>query len=320
MKITKTDMRVGTSLVGLVLVGLAIAPGCSSGGNSGGSPDAGGGVDATADGPGMTNEGGGGHEGGGGTDSGTNAESGPAMCSSAPPSSPTIIGSTFSVSDSGATQITWGTGTDQWNTYTYQSTGQPTPMLSATASGGLNVVASLVVPDGSGAVYAGAGVAFAASTCIDASAYSGVEFTLSGSLGGCQVAFGINFAEDTTPANDANRGKCTATNCYGPSYSITSVGTMIVPFTALSGGMPMGTVDPSQLTSIQWQFALPSAQSGDGGGGCSANFTVSDVSFVMGDAGAGGTGDGGGGMEAGGGDGGSDGSSAHDGGHDAAHD
>jgi hypothetical protein len=217
-----------------------------------------------------------------------------------PPSSPAIISSTFSVSDSGTNKITYGTGTDQWSTYTYQSTGQPTPMLTATATGGLNVVASLVVPDGSGAVYAGAGVAFAASTCLDVSAYSGVQFTISGSLGNCGLAFGENLSEDTTAANDPNRGKCTGT-CYGPSFSVTSTGTMVIPFTALSGGMPMGTVDTKQLTSMQWQLALPSTSSGDGGGGCSVNFTVSDVSFVMGDAGVGG-GDGGG-TEAGSGDG-----------------
>lgn len=48
--------------------------------------------------------------------------------------------------------------------------------------------------------------------------------------------------------------------------------TVTVPFTAESGGMPVATVDPSALVSIQWQFMAPS-------GSCTASLTISNVSF-----------------------------------------
>jgi hypothetical protein len=331
MKTSRTEMTVGAALVGFAFVGVGVAPGCGSSSNGGGSTDAASGHETGADGPVVPHESGGneaasneaasneagsneagssedGSDDGGGVTEGGATEGGSPACSAAPPSSPTIIGSTYSVSDSGTGQIRYGaTGSTQWVTYTYEATGQPTPTLTATDSG-LNVVGSLVVPDG-GAVYAGAGVAFAAATCLDVSAYSGVQFTLSGSLGDCRLAFIENLSQDTTAANDPNRGMCTATPCYGPSYPVTSLGTMTVPFTALTGGMPVGTVDTTQLTSMQWQLALPAASSDGGRAGCSVNFTISDVSFVgVSDAGADD-----GGTEAGGDDGGSDGSTAPDG-------
>ena len=50
---------------------------------------------------------------------------------------------------------------------------------------------------------------------------------------------------------------------------------MCVDFT-LSGGLPAVTLDPTTVVSVQWQLAAP--VDGDSGG-CTASFTVENVSF-----------------------------------------
>jgi len=110
--------------------------------------------------------------------------------------------------------------------------------------------------------------------CIDGSAYLGVQFDLAGNLGSCNLAFGFAFADDLTAASDSERGICTATNCYGPSVSVTETGTIKKPYTAVSGGSPDLTVDKQKLTGVQWQL-----QSAAAGTTCTASFTIDNVEF-----------------------------------------
>lgn len=110
--------------------------------------------------------------------------------------------------------------------------------------------------------------------CTDGSAYTGVQFDLNGSLGACGLSFGFAFADDLSPASDSQRGICAATNCYGPSVSVASMGTIKVPYSAVSGGSPDMGVDRQKLTGVQWQLQSPAA-----GTTCSANFTLDNVSF-----------------------------------------
>jgi hypothetical protein len=113
----------------------------------------------------------------------------------------------------------------------------------------------------------------------------GVQFDFAGDLGGCQLGFGASFSGDLSMTDDPTRGSCSAATCYGPSVDVTGLAldttrngpTIKVPFTALNGGMPIATLDPSTLITIQWQLSAPIDTTD--GGGCAASFTVENVSF-----------------------------------------
>jgi hypothetical protein len=110
--------------------------------------------------------------------------------------------------------------------------------------------------------------------CIDGSAYTGVQFDLTGSLGACNLSFGFAFADDLSAASDPQRGICAATNCYGPSVAVASTGTIKVPYSAVSGGSPDMGVDRQKLTGVQWQLQSPAA-----GTTCAGSFTLDNISF-----------------------------------------
>jgi hypothetical protein len=133
--------------------------------------------------------------------------------------------------------------------------------------------------------YAGAGIFL--TDCIDASAYTGFMFTLSGDLGACDMyKLGALFPQDQPPPVPPNTGHgvCTAASCYGPgaAYTIT---TARVPFASMAGGNTVGgqiatvTADAqSRITGIDFGFHGPAATEASAGG-CTVNFTIDDVKF-----------------------------------------
>jgi hypothetical protein len=182
------------------------------------------------------------------------------------------------------TTLTYGTSSDAWISYTYAATGQTAPTATVTPDGnGIQIAGGFVAPVDVNANYMGVGLYFSSSGCADASAYTGVKFDFSGDLGGCSLAFGAASSEDLSHAAAA-RGTCSGASsatCYGPSATVapattTSATTVMVPFATLSGGMPVGTLDPTSVVSVQWQLGGPV---GADGGGCMANFTVENVAF-----------------------------------------
>jgi hypothetical protein len=181
---------------------------------------------------------------------------------------------------SGST-LTYGSGTDKWSSYTYAATGQTPPGVAVTSDGnGLQITAGLVPPVDASTNYLGVGLYFSSSSCVNASAYTGVQFDFSGDLGGCALAFAASFSGDLSHASDATRGTCSASTCYGPSLAVVPSGataTIKVPFASLTAGMPVATLDPSSIVSVQWQLNGPAATAD--GGGCSANFAVANVAF-----------------------------------------
>lgn len=122
--------------------------------------------------------------------------------------------------------------------------------------------------------YVGAVLYF--NNCVDAVQFSGVEFAISGTLTGCTVQFSANFSATTAAATD-KKGTCTAASCYAPQKSITvsSSPTQIrIQWEDLgTAGSPVGPVDESQLTGLQWQLTIPS------GSTCSASIMVSNLKF-----------------------------------------
>ena len=198
-------------------------------------------------------------------------------CKGAPVSNPVIT----TMGQAAAPGVSFGTGASQWGSYAYAGSGQSNPTVGVTTDGnGLQVAASFVAPLTSANNFEGVGLYFSNSTCLDASGYTGIQFDLSGDLGGCSLSFGVSFSEDVAVQNDPLRGTCTAgvSACYPPAAPVpsSSAPTIQMPFSALSSGMPIGKVDPSTLVGIQWQLAGPLDADA---GGCSASFQVSNVAF-----------------------------------------
>jgi hypothetical protein len=155
----------------------------------------------------------------------------------------------------------------QGGTAVFADTTETKPTL-AIAGGVLSVMAT------SKGGYTGVALYMSGPACIDGSAYTGVKFDLSGSLGACNLSFGFAFADDLSAASDPQRGICAATNCYGPSAAVTTTGTIKEPYTAVSGGSPDRTVDKQKLTGVQWQL-----QSAAAGTTCTAALTIDNVKF-----------------------------------------
>jgi hypothetical protein len=222
-------------------------------------------------------------------DSGNPATSEASTATDAGPSCPTVAVSNPAVTTSGTaigTTLMFGSGTDAWSSFTYEGSGQTALSLSLTPdTAGMQIAGGLVPPIAASANYNGAGLFYYGSGCLDASAYTGVTLDFSGSLGGCSLALQIGFAADADHAYSA-QGQCTSasSSCYGPFADITAQAlavtpaapTIQVPFSTLTGGMPVETLDPTTVLSLSWQLAAPLGQDA---GGCSASFAVENVSF-----------------------------------------
>jgi hypothetical protein len=129
--------------------------------------------------------------------------------------------------------------------------------------------------------YSGGGLSF--DVCVNTSTYTGVQFTLGGTVAGCDLYFDVQ-TFDEKPAGTGQVGGCTLSSCYVfPNTKLTSTsGVVSVPFANLSGGQL--TTEPAianEIVGLQWQLQSP-APVGDGGQlGCTGiNLTITNVSFV----------------------------------------
>jgi hypothetical protein len=126
--------------------------------------------------------------------------------------------------------------------------------------------------------YGGGGMSF--DSCVNASSYTGVQFTLGGTAAGCDLVFLIQtFSQQSTSVG----GGCMS-SCYNfPETTLNNTtGPVTVHFADLAGGQPIGAVDiAKQIMGLQWQFQS-SAPVGDAGqSGCTGvNLTIDDVAFV----------------------------------------
>jgi hypothetical protein len=127
--------------------------------------------------------------------------------------------------------------------------------------------------------FAGAGLSFTFPGCVDASAFTGIQFTITGNLGSCSIEASAVPSEDNATANGPF-GACTASTCFAPFSGPVSTGTTTVRFADMSGGVPVATVDSSALNDVQWLVVAPTGDDG-GAGSCAANFIISAVSFVQ---------------------------------------
>jgi hypothetical protein len=205
---------------------------------------------------------------------------------------PTIVATSPIITAGGmahtaAPLLTFGSAEDAWGSYSYAAAGQTAPTVAVTSDGnGIQISGGFVAPVTADGNYEGVGLYYSSASCLDATAYTGIQFDFSGTLGGCAMQLGASFSGDSSQS-DGTRGACSGTDstCYGPSFDVTAKAlaatpaspTIKVPFTSLAAGTPISTLDPHTLIDVQWQLTSPSGATD--GGACSANFTVENVSF-----------------------------------------
>jgi hypothetical protein len=179
-------------------------------------------------------------------------------------------------------QLTGSTASPVGGTFTFAAPKLAAPAVSPTIGSdgsiqSLQVIAAPGTTTDAFNAYSGFGLYFSTPACVDASAYGGVQFTVSGSLGTCSLNVFVATSEDNAAANGGPAASCTATSCVSPYSAPLGLGTNVVPFAALSGGAPDPTEDPSALNNIGWTLNVPT----DGvTAPCKASFTISNVSFV----------------------------------------
>jgi hypothetical protein len=140
-------------------------------------------------------------------------------------------------------------------------------------------ISGQVVPGGTPESYAGGGLQF--DSCVNTTVYTGVEFLLSGSTGGCDVYFQLlTYAEQPTFA----KGGC-AVHCEDfPEKKVTPRSTpTTVLFSELANtGSPADAASmAAQIMGVGWNVPLPPSTVDAGQNPCTFNLTVDDVRFVQ---------------------------------------
>jgi len=124
------------------------------------------------------------------------------------------------------------------------------------------------------------------NSCIDASAFTGVEFTISGSFSGC----GFTYAASDVEHEDATLSSAFSTGPAGsyPPHSSLVAGdvtptsrTLRQPFVGREiQGSPYTPIDPARLVLMVWQFIVPvAADDGSATPNCSGELTIDNVRF-----------------------------------------
>jgi len=212
----------------------------------------------------VNDAGGGGTSGVGGLGGAGGQGGGLTACNGAPPATNLLTGSIAS---------------PVGGTFTFAAPGLLAPAVTpAFAPDGS--IASLQVSDAPGVstdpynAYSGLGLYFANPPCVSARGYSGIQFTVTGDLGTCSLNTFVSVNEDQTIANG---GTCGQASCVSPYSAPLAPGTNVVPFSALSGGTPLVTVDPTSIVGVGWTLNVPT----DGvTAPCRASFTISNVAWA----------------------------------------
>ncbi len=248
----------------LLLGAGALSLGCSS--TSGGGATGGkGGGSATGGAPGS---GGSGHGGAGGKACGgpppSSIDAG--ICQQAPCDG---VIATFSSEDAGIAIMggvtTWGGILKP--TYTIEN-------------GTLNIMET--ASQSSGPQYLGTTLYF--NYCLDASQYTGVEFTISGSVSAaCHLIFGANDVAHDDKTSDPKGGCDAGSKCYAPNMMVPMAvsgtpATMQIPWISGSS-VPDLPLDPSHLVGVQWQFTVDPTPDGGQPGTCTAELHITNVKF-----------------------------------------
>jgi hypothetical protein len=148
--------------------------------------------------------------------------------------------------------------------------------------------------------YSGFGLYFENCTKFDASAFDGIEFTISGDVGlGTTVDLRVGTAansvshewlhENGQADEPANFGRCIPPgsnqydgSCSEPHFTVTvteSPSVVTVLWDDLTGGSPEASVTPSELTSISWALPAPAGVDTENVTTYSVDLVVDDLRF-----------------------------------------
>jgi hypothetical protein len=180
---------------------------------------------------------------------------------------------------------TWGTaslGQFTGGTSLYSGTGTASDAITqAVASDKLHIQAT--IPAGG---YSG--IVFWFGPCVNASAFSGVEFAATGQLGGARMIVKAQTSPDY-PVDAANsKGKCRYkvdankfTECQQPTVNVDALpasGTVSLPWAMFTGGIPLPSIDPAQLLGFELQFSCTAPPAGSSS--CGLNLDLGKVTFA----------------------------------------
>jgi hypothetical protein len=118
--------------------------------------------------------------------------------------------------------------------------------------------------------------------CVDASAFSGLTFPISGDLGGGSLLVKAQTSPDY-PVDVTNaKGKCVYpreetkfTTCQQPTATISALteNPVVLEWAEFVEGIPLPAVDPAQLLGLELQFACNA-------GDCAFDVSIGDVQFI----------------------------------------
>ena len=197
---------------------------------------------------------------------------------------------TYSASSTSTTEVHFGTSGTFSGGESVWTNSTTSPLTSDVTQGNWHI---------SGTVdnYAGFNLYFDNCTRLDASAYTGIRFTISGSLGGGALAMGMGTLNDAVAASwligknvagakATDPGCCVPTSgsdkysqqdCVDPTKAIPVTATPTVISLAwkdFAGGKPVSYVEPKDIVSIYWYFTWSSGSS------YPVDITLDDISFI----------------------------------------
>ena len=199
---------------------------------------------------------------------------GGATCAAARPTSATILAASFTSSGGGAT---YGSPPDAWIAYPAAGTGHPLPAL--TPSAGAVMITGTVQHSSTGDGWAAIGLSMSQG-CVDTTQVGGVQFSITGSFGGCTLEVAVITAQDESAAADPCRGACTAGAgaCTAP-FAVIPQGQFVNGTASITFGVGGGSPSPygtGELIGLQFRFVAPE----DSSAGCTPNATLSGVMFL----------------------------------------
>jgi hypothetical protein len=197
------------------------------------------------------------------------------------------------------TDLTFGDFTNNFSggTFYYPSGTQMYALTSDVTGGNWNISGDI-------GDYSGFGLYLADCTKVDASAYKGLEFTISGTLEmTSSVTLSVGTAKNDIPsawlnthkadptAMDAppNFGSCIPASsqydgtCGAPSFVVPVTSTPVthqVMWAQLTGGKPSASVNPAEITSISFVLPPPTGAGTAAPTLYAADVTLDDVKFI----------------------------------------
>jgi hypothetical protein len=179
-------------------------------------------------------------------------------------------------------------GTDSGFSLTYAPfpypAGSPAQPTASTSSGALHITEN--GPATSAAQYVGVALSFA--NCIDARAFTGIQFSISGSFSGCTMQYATGDSGHQDPATGAPHATGTS-GAYPPQSMLTAAEvtavpqTLMMPFSGTSiSGNPPTPLDTAKLIFALWQLTIPAGAPATADGGtpaCVADLTIDNVAF-----------------------------------------